>query len=130
MRDWLPQGSTSITKEVNNMKMKDLVDLVRAGLKPAEIKEMIELEKQVVDINIEEPEEIEQPKDEPEQKQEPEVEKKVDPTLDELKQAKEDLANLKSQLVALQNEYKNKDISQNLDKSLDEQIEDIFSNLF
>ena len=130
MRDWLPQGSTSIAKEVNNMKMKDLVDLVRAGLKPAEIKEMIELEKQVVDINIEEPEEIEQPKDEPEQKQEPEVEKKVDPTLDELKQAKEDLANLKSQLVALQNEYKNKDISQNLDKSLDEQIEDIFSNLF
>ena len=130
MRDWLPQGSTSIAKEVNNMKMKDLVDLVRAGLKPAEIKEMIELEKQVADIDIEEPEEIEQPKDEPEQKQEPEVEKKVDPTLDELKQAKEDLANLKSQLVALQNEYKNKDISQSQEKSLDKQIEDIFSNLF
>ena len=129
MRDWLPQGSTSIAKEVNNMKMKDLVDLVRAGLKPAEIKEMIELEKQVVDINIEEPEEIEQPKEEPEQKQEPEVEK-VDTTLDELKQAKEDLANLKSQLVALQNEYKNKDISQSQEKSLDKQIEDIFSNLF
>ena len=129
MRDWLPQGSTSIAKEVNNMKMKDLVDLVRAGLKPAEIKEMIELEKQVGDIDIEEPEEIEQPKEEPEQKQEPEV-KKVDTTLDELKQAKEDLANLKSQLVALQNEYKNKDISQSQDKTLDEQIEDIFSNLF
>ena len=111
------------------MKMKDLVDLVRAGLKPAEIKEMIELEKQVGDIDIEEPEEIEQPKEEPEQKQEPEV-KKVDTTLDELKQAKEDLANLKSQLVALQNEYKNKDISQSQDKTLDEQIEDIFSNLF
>lgn len=126
MRDWLPQNSTSIAKEVKDMKMKDLVDLVRAGLKPAEIKEMIELEKQVGDINIDEPEEVEQPKEETEVKQEPEV----DTVSEELKQAKEDLANLKAQLTTLQQENKNKDISQNLDKSLDEQIEDIFSKLF
>ena len=36
------------------MQMRDLIDLVRAGLKPNEIKEMIELEKEVKDINIDE----------------------------------------------------------------------------
>lgn len=110
------------------MQMRDLIDLVRAGLKPAEIKEMIELEKQVKDIDIENKEEVkeEQPKEEPVVKQEPEPE---DNTAEELKKAHEELVNIKAQLTAIQNENKNKDISGNQDKTLDEQLVDIFSKL-
>lgn len=109
------------------MQMRDLIDLVRAGLKPAEIKEMIELEKQVKDIDIEAKEEVkeEQPKEEP-VKEEPEPE---DNTAEELKKAQEELANIKTQLVAIQNENKNKDISGTQDKTLDEQLVDIFSKM-
>lgn len=112
------------------MKMKDLIDLVRAGLKPAEIKEMIELEKQAADINIDdpEPEPTPQPSKEPEPKQEPEPQQD-NKTVEELKKAQEEISNLKAQITAIQNENKNKDISNHQDKTLDEQIVDIFNQM-
>lgn len=113
------------------MQMKDLIDLVRAGLKPSEIKEMIELEKQVKDINIDEPQQQEptpQPSKEPEPKPEPEPQKD-DKSAEELKKAQDEIANLKAQIATIQNENKNKDISNNQDKTLDEQIVDIFNQM-
>lgn len=120
------------------MKMKDLIDLVRAGLKPSEIKEMIELEKQAADINIDEPEQ--EPTQQPDEKTDPKPDTKTesntkdisgvdDTTADELKKAQEEIANLKSQITAIQNENKNKDISNHQDKTLDEQIVDIFNQM-
>lgn len=112
------------------MKMKDLIDLVRAGLKPAEIKEMIELEKQAADINIDDPETepTPQPNKDTEPKQEPEPQPD-NKTVEELKKAQEEIANLKAQITAIQNENKNKDISNHQDKTLDEQIVDIFNQM-
>lgn len=112
------------------MKMKDLIDLVRAGLKPAEIKEMIELEKQAADINIDdpEPEPTPQPNKDTEPKPEPETQQDTK-TAEELKKAQEEIANLKAQITAIQNENKNKDISNHQDKTLDEQIVDIFNQM-
>ena len=110
------------------MKMKDLIDLVRAGLKPSEIKEMIELEKQAADINIDEPEPEPTPNVEPEPN--PEPENNVDNTVaDDLKKAQEEIIKLKEQIKSIQNENKNKDISNNQDKTLDEQIVDIFNQM-
>lgn len=110
--------------------MRDLIDLVRAGLKPAEIKEMIELEKQAKDINIDDPqpEPTPQPSKEPEPKPEPEPQKD-DKSAEELKKAQDEIANLKAQIAAIQNENKNKDISNHQDKTLDEQIVDIFNQM-
>lgn len=112
------------------MKMKDLIDLVRAGLKPSEIKEMIELEKQAADINIDEPEQ------EPTQQLDKDTEPKPEPepqpdnkTVEELNKAQEEIANLKAQITAIQNENKNKDISNHQDRTLDEQIVDIFNQM-
>lgn len=112
------------------MQMRDLIDLVRAGLKPAEIKEMIELEKQAKDINIDEqqPEPTPQPSKEPEPKQEPEPQPD-NTAAEDLKKAQDEIANLKAQITAIQNENKNKDISNQQDKTLDEQIVDIFSQM-
>lgn len=112
------------------MQMRDLIDLVRAGLKPAEIKEMIELEKQAKDINIDEPkpEPTPQPSKEPEPKPEPEPQQDTK-TAEELKKAQDEIANLKAQITAIQNENKNKDISNHQDKTLDEQIVDIFNQM-
>lgn len=114
------------------MQMRDLIDLVRAGLKPSEIKEMIELEKQVKDINIDEPqpqpEPTPQPNNEPEPKPEPEPQPD-NKTAEELKKAQDEIANLKAQIATIQNENKNKDISNNQDKTLDEQIVDIFNQM-
>ena len=112
------------------MKMKDLIDLVRAGLKPAEIKEMIELEKQAKDINIDEPQT--EPTPQPNKATEPKPEHETQPdntTAEELKKAQEEIANLKAQITAIQNENKNKDISNHQDKTLDEQIVDIFNQM-
>ena len=112
------------------MQMKDLIDLVRAGLKPAEIKEMIELEKQAKDINIDEPqpEPTPQPNKDTEPKPEPEPQQDTK-TAEELKKAQDEIANLKAQITAIQNENKNKDISNHQDKTLDEQIVDIFNQM-
>lgn len=114
------------------MQMRDLIDLVRAGLKPAEIKEMIELEKQAKDINIDEP----QPEPTPQPNKEPESEPKQEPepqqdntAAEDLKKAQDEIANLKAQITAIQNENKSKDISNQQDKTLDEQIVDIFSQM-
>ena len=112
------------------MKMKDLIDLVRAGLKPSEIKEMIELEKQAADINIDEPEQ--EPTPQPDKDTEPKPEPEPQPdnkTVEELNKAQEEIANLKAQITAIQNENKNKDISNHQDKTLDEQIVDIFNQM-
>ena len=112
------------------MQMRDLIDLVRAGLKPSEIKEMIELEKQAKDINIDEPqpEPTPQPNKDTEPKPEPEPQQDTK-TAEELKKAQEEIANLKAQITAIQNENKNKDISNHQDKTLDEQIVDIFNQM-
>lgn len=112
------------------MQMKDLIDLVRAGLKPSEIKEMIELEKQVKDIDIDEPQQepTPQPDNESEPKPEPEIQQDTK-TAEELKKAQDEIANLKAQIATIQNENKNKDISNNQDKTLDEQIIDIFNQM-
>lgn len=113
------------------MQMRDLIDLVRAGLKPSEIKEMIELEKQVKDIDIDEPQQEEstpQPDNESEPKPEPEIQQDTK-TAEELKKAQDEIANLKAQIATIQNENKNKDISNNQDKTLDEQIVDIFNQM-
>lgn len=112
------------------MQMRDLIDLVRAGLKPSEIKEMIELEKQVKDIDIDEPQQepTPQPDNEPEPKPEPEIQQDTK-TAEELKKAQDEIANLKAQIATIQNENKNKDISNNQDKTLDEQIIDIFNQM-
>ena len=112
------------------MQMRDLIDLVRAGLKPSEIKEMIELEKQAKDINIDEPqpEPTPQPNKDTEPKPEPEPQPD-DKTVEELKKAQDEIANLKAQITAIQNENKNKDISNHQDKTLDEQIVDIFNQM-
>lgn len=112
------------------MQMRDLIDLVRAGLKPSEIKEMIELEKQAKNINIDDPqpEPTPQPSKEPEPKPEPEPQPD-DKTAEELKKAQDEIANLKAQIAAIQNENKNKDISNHQDKTLDEQIVDIFNQM-
>ena len=130
------------------MKMKDLIDLVRAGLKPSEIKEMIELEKQAADINIDEPE----PEPKPQPNVKPEPDKKTDPdkktepdkntepdakdvsgvddtTADELKKAQDEILKLKDQIKEIQKENKSKDISNNQNKTLDEQIVDIFNQM-
>lgn len=112
------------------MQMRDLIDLVRAGLKPSEIKEMIELEKQAKDINIDETQQepTPQPSKEPEPKPEPEPQPD-NKTVEELKKAQDEIANLKAQITAIQNENKNKDISNHQDKTLDEQIVDIFNQM-
>ena len=112
------------------MQMKDLIDLVRAGLKPSEIKEMIELEKQVKDIDIDEPQQepTPQPDNESEPKPEPEIQQDTK-TAEELKKAQDEIANLKAQIATIQNENKNKDISNNQDKTRDEQIIDIFNQM-
>lgn len=112
------------------MQMRDLIDLVRAGLKPSEIREMIELEKQAKDINIDEPqpEPTPQPNKDTEPKPEPEPQQD-DKTAEELKKAQDEIANLKAQITAIQNENKNKDISNHQDKTLDEQIVDIFNQM-
>lgn len=112
------------------MQMRDLIDLVRAGLKPSEIKEMIELEKQVKDIDIDEPQQepTPQPDNESEPKPEPEIQQDTK-TAEELKKAQDEIANLKAQIATIQNENKNKDISNNQDKTLDEQIIDIFNQM-
>lgn len=113
------------------MQMRDLIDLVRAGLKPSEIKEMIELEKQAKDIDIDkqEQETTEQPEDktEPKLETEPQVE---DKSAEELKKAQDEIEALKSQIASIHNENKNKDISGNQDnKTIDEQIVDIISQM-
>lgn len=112
------------------MQMRDLIDLVRAGLKPSEIKEMIELEKQAKDINIDEPqpEPTPQPNKDTEPKPEPEPQPD-DKTVEELKKAQDEIANLKAQITAIQNENKNKDVSNHQNKTLDEQIVDIFNQM-
>ena len=112
------------------MQMRDLIDLVRAGLKPSEIKEMIELEKQAKDINIDEPqpEPTPQPNKDTEPKPEPEPESN-NTSADDLEKAQEEIIKLKEQIKSIQNENKNKDISNNQDKTLDEQIVDIFNQM-
>ena len=120
------------------MKMRDLIDLVRAGLKPNEIKEMIELEKQAADINIDEPNP--KPAPQPDEKTDPEPDKNTEPdakdvsgvddtTADELKKAQDEILKLKEQIKEIQKENKNKDISNNQNKTLDEQIVDIFNQM-
>ena len=112
------------------MQMRDLIDLVRAGLKPNEIKEMIELEKQAADINIDEPETEPEPTTNVEPEPSPEPENNVDNTAaDDLKKAQEEIIKLKEQIKSIQNENKNKDISNNQDKTLDEQIIDLFNQM-
>ena len=112
------------------MQMRDLIDLVRAGLKHNEIKEMIELEKQAADINIDEPETEPEPTTNVEPEPSPEPENNVDNTAaDDLKKAQEEIIKLKEQIKSIQNENKNKDISNNQDKTLDEQIIDLFNQM-
>ena len=112
------------------MQMRELIDLVRAGLKPNEIKEMIELEKQAKDINIDEPQQEPEPKQGDKAEPEPDPDPKPDNTVDEdLKKAQDEIAALKSKIASIQNENKNKDISSNQDKTIDEQIVDIFSQM-
>ena len=121
------------------MKMKDLIDLVRAGLKPSEIKEMIELEKQASDIDIDEHNQEPAPKQD--EKTDTKLDTKIEPdtkdvsgvddtSAEELKKAKDEILKLKEQIKEIQNENKNKDISNNQNKTLDEQIIDIFNQMF
>lgn len=116
------------------MQMRDLIDLVRAGLKPNEIKEMIELEKEVKDINIDEQDPEPEPEPEPEPIKEPEPKPEPEPesnntSAEDLKKAQDEILKLKEQIKSIQNENKNKDISNNQDKTLDEQIIDIFNQM-
>ena len=116
------------------MQMRDLIDLVRAGLKPSEIKEMIELEKEVKDINIDEQDPEPEPEPEPEPIKEPEPKPEPEPesnntSAEDLKKAQDEILKLKEQIKSIQNENKNKDISNNQDKTLDEQIVDIFNQM-
>lgn len=116
------------------MNMRDLIDLVKSGLKPNEIKEMIELEKEVRDINIE-PEVDETKTDEGKKDENNEqVDDKKDEQnkgvdSEELKNAKDEIESLKRQIASIQSENKNKDLSENQSKSLDEQIVDIFNQM-
>lgn len=116
------------------MNMRDLIDLVKSGLKPSDIREMIELEKEVRDINIE-PDVTESNPDEskkddiidPQDGKKDETNTGVDS--DELKKAKDEIENLKKQISSIQSENKNKDLSRNQSKSLDEQIVDMFNQM-
>lgn len=116
------------------MNMRDLIDLVKSGLKPSEIKEMIELEKEVKDIVIEpevtESKPEESKKDESTESQDGKKdESNTGVDSDELKKAKDEIESLKRQIASIQSENKNKDLSGNQSKSLDEQIVDIFNQM-
>ena len=114
--------------------MKDLIDLVKLGLKPSDIKEMVELEKQVKDINIEQAENNTEEHEEPPTSEQHEEEKEDKPNDDaninnELTSAKAEIEELKKQITSMQNENKNKDMSGNQNnKTIDEQIIDMFTN--
>ena len=116
------------------MNMKDLIDLVKLGLKPSDIKEMVELEKQVKDINIEQAEnnteEHEEPPTGEPHKEEHEDKPNDDANINnELTSAKAEIEELKKQITSMQNENKNKDMSGNQNnKTIDEQIIDMFTN--
>lgn len=116
------------------MNMKDLIDLVKLGLKPSEIKEMVELEKQVKDITISEAENNTEEHEEPPTGEQHEEEHEDKPNDDaninkELDDARAEIEKLKSQITTIQNENKNKDMSgDNNKKTIDEQIVDMFTN--
>ena len=110
------------------MNMKDLIDLVKLGLKPSDIKEMVELEKQVKDINIEQAENNTEEHEEPPIGEQHEEENEDKPN-NELTSAKAEIEALKKQITSMQNENKNKDMSGNQNnKTIDEQIIDMFTN--
>lgn len=116
--------------------MKDLVDLVRAGLKPSEIREMIELEKQAKDIVIDEPtpDDDNGSKDVTEESVIKDDEKHNDDEINRLsgllESANNEIALLKTQISELQTSNKNKDMSGESDMSIDEKVTKIISEMY
>ena len=126
------------------MTMKDLIDLVKLGLKPGDIKEMINLEKEVKDIDItdqsktnkdideksttEEKEEVSD-EDKTEEKVNTEDETKDKELLEKLSKANSEIEELKNKIASIQKDNTNKDASGSDSKTIDEQVVDIFNQL-
>lgn len=127
------------------MTMKDLIDLVKLGLKPSDIKEMINLEKEVKDIDItdqsktnngtdekstteEEKEEVSD-EDKTEEKVNTEDETKDKELLDKLSKANSEIEELKNKIANIQKANTNTDVSGSDSKTIDEQVVDIFNQL-
>lgn len=130
------------------MRMKDLVELVKAGLKPQEIREMIELEKQVKDINIDEPSseengsekntvesgtknnEVVTNNEEITNKSGVENNSDVDKLSGLLENANNEIETLKSQIAELQASNRNRDMSGNSDMSIEDKVTNIISEMY
>lgn len=127
------------------MTMKDLIDLVKLGLKPSDIKEMINLEKEVKDIDItdqsktnngtdekstteEEKEEVSD-EDKTEEKVNTEDETKDKELLEKLSKANSEIEELKNKIASIQKDNTNTDASGDGSKTIDEQVVDIFNQL-
>lgn len=125
------------------MTMKDLIDLVKLGLKPSDIKEMISLEKEVKDIDITDQsktnkdideksitkEEEVSDEDKPEEKIDTEDETKDKELLDKLSKANSEIEELKNKIANIQKANTNTDVSGSDSKTIDEQVVDIFNQL-
>lgn len=126
------------------MTMKDLIDLVKLGLKPSDIKEMVNLEKEVRDIDItdqsktnkdideksitKEEEEVSD-EDKTEEKVNTEDETKDKELLDKLSKANIEIEELKNKIANIQKANTNTDVSGSDSKTIDEQVVDIFNQL-
>lgn len=126
------------------MTMKDLIDLVKLGLKPGDIKEMINLEKEVKDIDITDQskttkgtdeksitkeEEVDSDEDKPEEKIDTEDETKDKELLEKLSKANSEIEELKNKIASIQKANTNTDVSGSDSKTIDEQVVDIFNQL-
>ena len=126
------------------MTMKDLIDLVKLGLKPSDIKEMINLEKEVKDIDITDQsktnkdideksitkeEEIVSDEDKTEEKIDTEDETKDKELLEKLSKANSEIEELKNKIANIQISNANTDVSGSVSKTIDEQVVDIFNQL-
>lgn len=126
------------------MTMKDLIDLVKLGLKPSDIKEMINLGKEVKDIDITDQsktnkdedeksitkeEEEDSDEDKTEEKVNTEDETKDKELLEKLSKATSEIEELKNKIASIQKDNTNKDASDNGSKTIDEQVVDIFNQL-
>lgn len=125
------------------MTMKDLIDLVKLGLKPSDIKEMINLEKEVKDIDITDQskttkdideksitkEEEVSDEDKTEEKIDTEDETKDKELLEKLSKANSEIEELKNKIADIQKANTNTDVSGSDSKTIDEQVVDIFNQL-
>ena len=126
------------------MTMKDLIDLVKLGLKPSDIKEMINLEKEVKDIDITDQsktnedideksitkeKEVVSDEDKTEEKINTEDETKDKELLEKLSKANSEIEELKNKIANIQISNANTDVSGSVSKTIDEQVVDIFNQL-